>query len=913
MFGRGVIDAASSTTGCNAAAAGDRDGGVAIVTNGGEGMDGSGRLAWPLTGRSEEMRLIKAAMLDPDSSGIVVSGAAGVGKSRMAREALAALTGCEVRWVVATSAARSVPLGAFASWAGRAGSDSLRLVGDVIEALTSAPAGTEVVVGVDDVHLLDDLSTFVLHQIVQRGAAKVVLTVRDGEPVPAATQELWRESQLEWLDLQALSRGEIVGLVSAALGGPVDPAAAQRLWDLTLGNVLYLRNIVEQEVADKRLAIQQGLWRWIGEPAVAPGLVQLIESRIGSLPAEVSDVIDALAVGEPIELALLSRITGSAAVEQADERGLITLEPVDGGMEVRLAHPLYGEVRRRRAPRTRLRRLRGLVATELAESDDRDAMQVVVRCATLSLDSDRKPDADRLVRAARGAVWLMDLPLADRLADAAIRAGGQAEAHFVRAHVLSWLSRGEEADAVLADIPTSGLTDTDRSRLAFLRAVNRFFTLADPAGAKQLIDDAADTAPPRARSCIDAFLTVYWAAMGNPQAASESAKTFTYDQLPDDVAARLATWAITLAAGEAGRTTEAGAAAEASTHIPIRSFVVITDAHLGALLLSGRISDAQHAAEFLRGRARELPGTAANQVMGANVAVVAGRAAIGAGSLDAASALLDPAAEALSASGEANGWAYRCQLPRTIALAMRGLISEATHALALLERQRHPGWRYLDYEYAVAHAWVAASQGATSQAIKTLLSAAETARANGQFAAEVLCLQTATQFGDGSTASRLRELEAIVEGPRVGIAARFAAAMSAGDAAELTAVSTDFEQMGDIVAAIDAAAHAAAAYRSQGLRGSALGSANRAGALAEQCGASGSPALRQVIEPLPFTGREHEVIMLMARGLSNREIAERLTLSVRTVESHIYHAMAKTGTTSREDLAALVRKQERAG
>jgi hypothetical protein len=270
MFGRGVIDAASSTTGCNAAVAGDRDGGVAIVTNGGEGMDGSGRLAWPLTGRSEEMRLIRAAMLDPDSSGIVVSGAAGVGKSRMAREALAALTGCEVRWVVATSAARSVPLGAFASWAGRAGSDSLRLVGDVIEALTSAPAGTEVVVGVDDVHLLDDLSTFVLHQIVQRSAAKVVLTVRDGEPVPAAAQELWRESQFEWLDLQALSRGEIVGLVSAALGGPVDPAAAQRLWDLTLGNVLYLRNIVEQEVADKRLAIQQGLWRWIGEPAVAP-------------------------------------------------------------------------------------------------------------------------------------------------------------------------------------------------------------------------------------------------------------------------------------------------------------------------------------------------------------------------------------------------------------------------------------------------------------------------------------------------------------------------------------------------------------------------------------------------------------------------------------------------------------------
>ena len=46
--------------------------------------------------------------------------------------------------------------------------------------------------------------------------------------------------------------------------------------------------------------------------------------------------------------------------------------------------------------------------------------------------------------------------------------------------------------------------------------------------------------------------------------------------------------------------------------------------------------------------------------------------------------------------------------------------------------------------------------------------------------------------------------------------------------------------------------------------------------------------------------------MLIAEGLSNRAVAERLTLSVRTVEGHIYRAMTKTGTTSREELAALI-------
>jgi hypothetical protein len=63
-----------------------------------------------------------------------------------------------------------------------------------------------------------------------------------------------------------------------------------------------------------------------------------------------------------------------------------------------LAHPIYGELRRRRAPHSRLRRLRGLVATELAASGGHDDVRVVVRCATLTLDSDLAPDPDLLVR-----------------------------------------------------------------------------------------------------------------------------------------------------------------------------------------------------------------------------------------------------------------------------------------------------------------------------------------------------------------------------------------------------------------------------------------------------------------------------------------------------------------------------------
>ena len=64
------------------------------------------------------------------------------------------------------------------------------------------------------------------------------------------------------------------------------------------------------------------------------------------------------------------------------------------------------------------------------------------------------------------------------------------------------------------------------------------------------------------------------------------------------------------------------------------------------------------------------------------------------------------------------------------------------------------------------------------------------------------------------------------------------------------------------------------------------------------CDAAVSPRLCfiRAAERVPLTDREREIVMLIAEGLSSRAIAERLTLSVRTVEGHVYRAMAKTGT-----------------
>jgi non-specific serine/threonine protein kinase len=57
------------------------------------------------------------------------------------------------------------------------------------------------------------------------------------------------------------------------------------------------------------------------------------------------------------------------------------------------------------------------------------------------------------------------------------------------------------------------------------------------------------------------------------------------------------------------------------------------------------------------------------------------------------------------------------------------------------------------------------------------------------------------------------------------------------------------------------------------------------------------------VEPGPLTQREREVAALVGRGLSNRQIAEQLVLSVRTTEAHMSHVLSKLGLRSRAQLA----------
>lgn len=58
-----------------------------------------------------------------------------------------------------------------------------------------------------------------------------------------------------------------------------------------------------------------------------------------------------------------------------------------------------------------------------------------------------------------------------------------------------------------------------------------------------------------------------------------------------------------------------------------------------------------------------------------------------------------------------------------------------------------------------------------------------------------------------------------------------------------------------------------------------------------------------------LTDAELRVAALVAEGLTYREIAQRLSISKRTVETHVAHALAKLGRSSRRELADEVRRR----
>ena len=844
---------------------------------------------WPLTGRDAELRAIAAAVR-PGAAGILVAGPAGVGKTRLAREALAhaAERGSRVVWAHGSSAARPFPLGAFAGLLDAVPVDPAHVV---TRALADLGEAGPFVLAVDDAHLLDELSAILVQRLVVRRLAPVVVTLRVGEPAPDPVTSLWKDGHLARLALAPLDAATPTALVAEALAGPVESSSARRLWTLTQGSPLFLRHLLLGEVQAGRFTPASGIWRWTGDPGISPELATILEREIGRLDPEVQDVVDLVALAEPVAVPTLGELSARDAVETAEARGLVRIDPVGDGLVARLAHPLYGEVRRATMGHLRARRLRGLVAATVDGAAD------PIPRAVLMLDSDLDPDPALFLRAAEAAIGFYDLPLAERLARAAA-ARGDWYARTVHASALSWLSRGEEAEAILRELADTAPNSSLRAVALLHRVGNLLWTMARPDEARTVL--AAAEATGSARLHVAAMSVAVAASRGDIPDVQARGPALLEGELPDNLARLLVASAVSAVAAVTGRLEplERGAlvggltARRAPAGIPGFG---LADWQVLGHRLAGQPHQAVGVARRMQDASADLPGPA---LLGL---VLAGHAALAGGRVREALTLLREAWAGLMSSG--HEFRFRCRTLLATAYALAGNAEAARPLVTGLTENQHPAYQLFAPDDLLAGAWGAAAEGASSAAVRLAGAAAELARVQDSPAYEVLAWQTVVQLGGHPPAARLQELS--VDGPRAQATRAYARAWADQDGAGLLEASGVWERVGDLVAAGDAAGQAADVHRQHGRQGSALSAAARAQRLAQLSGAR-TPALTTAAQPLPLTAREREIAVLAAQGLSNREIAERLTVSVRTVEGHLYRAGHKLGISDRAALAKIL-------
>ena len=235
--------------------------------------------------------------------------------------------------------------------------------------------------------------------------------------------------------------------------------------------------------------------------------------------------------------------------------------------------------------------------------------------------------------------------------------------------------------------------------------------------------------------------------------------------------------------------------------------------------------------------------------------------------------------------------------------------SVSNTALAELDSAGPPPIQLFELDFIErGRAWALAASGGRSSATAVLRGAAARAADTGLFVTEALLRHDLARFGEAqSQLDRLGELGERVDGALVPALSEHCQALVSASGTALESAANRLAGLGVDLVAAEAALDAAAVYRSEGLRRRAADCDALAARLIGACGGVRSPAMRVDLRFVSLTAREREVASLAARGMTNREIADNLYLSPRTVENHLQRVYEKLGVSRREELDGCAR------
>lgn len=848
---------------------------------------------------------MRDALGQPDACGIVIGGVAGVGKTRLVADLLEDLgADVEVVRLGATESLASIPLGVVAHLLPSLAADpTADALARAAVALIERAGARRLVVSVDDAHLLDAASAALVHDLATVHGAFAIVTTRTGTVTPDAIRALWKDAGAIYVELLPLSDDDIAALIERALGAQVGQVARHRLVAAADGNPLLLREIIEGSLASGSLQCLGGVWMLTGPLGTGGRLRELVAARLADIGEAERRVLELLAIGEPLGAWLLSDLAPTSVLADLERMALIAVDRDGRRTEVRLAHPVYGEV---------LRESAGVLVgqarrRELADAvDARGALRRddLLRVAAWRLEGGGDVEPNRFLEAARLAVVRRDHVLGERLARAAADAGAGPDALIELAEALYWQDRPNEAIAVLESVLQQPVTEAQRVRATIMQGSCLVWGLHRCDEATALLQSVGAPEADGHRALVQLL-------SGDVHGAHATAEAVLADPASDMRARTRAHGARVQALALGGSPVTAAAEAGA----PLGDAIALVDVDP---TLPGGILMGQFLGLMLSGDANGYDGLASalyestaendgDQFRGL-WAFVAGRGALLRGAVDRAWALLREAMVTLEHGdvGRVLPWCFG------VAAQCAGQRGDADGARWCIEAAdaRQGALVVWQSEIEVGRAWALVAAGERSSAVKALQAAADVAHASDHRSVEVLLLHEIVRLGGHELArAGLEALAGDVEGALADAARRQAIAVAGGDGAALDALADEWDARGAHLLAAECAAQAVAAHGAAGLTGSRAFSRARAFGLLHQCPGASTPALAG-LDAAPelgvLTARELEVAGLAARGLTRKDIAARLYLSDRTVGNHLNHIYAKLGITNRDELASLL-------
>ena len=865
---------------------------------------------WPLVGRTTELSIARASVRD--RRGVVVLGEAGVGKTRLASELVRESTGTDVAWhsVVGSSGAARVPLGAWShllpnTWE-PAGNDVATW-----RYLTShlrAPNG-EIHLLVDDAHWLDSVSVGFLHHLLVTGLAKALVTARRDEGNDKQLTTLWKDGHLTRLDLEPFGYDDTEAALEAALGDPIEPRTARRFHEQSGGNILMLRELVDAGRTDGTLRRAHGAWIQAVASRPSPRLADLLSDRIEGLgPDEVAGA-ELVALGEPIPEELLRQVVESDVVRRLVSRRLVHVEGVGHKRIARSVHPLIAQVLvERMAGSHRDAAIASLIA--LFESADAELTGTdVMRLALWRLDIGADLEGGLALRAAELALARTDFVLAERFAARAVDGGETTLGTVMLGEALVGQQRHAAAERVLAPLhgDVGALDEVLRMRYAQVRAIALGTELGRVDDAVAVLQSTLATLPvgPR-RRMLEARVADLLADSGLFRAAAPLADARIKGIADDEVAALCAFVAEGLIRMFCGRCRDTLELCDLMLPVALRHREEVP-AGLGwiaaqRMLALYVVGDLAAASEF-GGALEVLVADDPDTTLRAGVLMFRGMVAADEGRLEEALRLLQRAA-ALHELDNRRGYQSFCFAITSRVHAQRGDLDAAALALDAARRHLWPGGQVFSFDVDAAAIWLSALRGDRREAQRELDQAVAHAQDEGMVSIEIYLRHEAIRagFDPKGHAEALAQLAEVEQSQRGVLLAQHARALATDDADGLAATATAFAELGQHLRAAEAFAQAAVRYRRAGSPGSAARAKARSQIERTQCVGAVTPALQDDPSVLGLTGRELDVATLAASGATNQDIAARLGISVRTVETHLQRAFDKLGVHRRGEL-----------